>query len=68
MNHPRRPMQSPIKPYRGKVEPVGDPNDPTRKALERIERARKKAARHALETGEPFVDPHPLGPRRQRED
>ena len=63
----RRPERSAIKPYRGKVEPVGDPDDPTRKAFERIERARKKAARRALETGEPFVDPYPLRPRPQQD-
>lgn len=62
------PPPSAIKPYKARIEPVGDPNDPTRKALEKIERERKRAMRRALETGEPFVDPHPLRPDWQKDD
>ena len=60
--------EHPIKPYKIRIEPRGNPDDPVWQAFEKIEAARKRAMRHALDTGEPFVDPHPLRPRWQEAD
>jgi len=50
--------EPPIRPYKIKLEPIGEPGDPIWEALERMRLTRIKAMRHALDSGEPYRDPY----------